>query len=112
MSARLSAPTSAPIKECARWMGLDYTWLYGLVLRLDGKSYDPSLGWGYADSLNRMHILTEHARTRDLTAALTRATQALKQGDPTESVITTLSTAIRAESAAEHVVDERDDVAG
>lgn len=27
----LTPPNSAPIKECARWMGCDYMWLYGLV---------------------------------------------------------------------------------
>ena len=28
---KVTPPNSAPIKECARWMSLDYQWLYGLV---------------------------------------------------------------------------------
>ena len=31
MSGHITPPNSAPIHECARWMSLDYPWLYGLV---------------------------------------------------------------------------------
>lgn len=58
----ITPPQAAPLNECARWMGCDYMWLYGLVrggqIPAENRGTDKRAAWWVKPADVQAHLDT------------------------------------------------------